>query len=61
MSYCMFENTYKDLRDCLEALSDSSIEELEDDANDYEKPYIRKLIELCKEIAEDYSPMEDED
>lgn len=52
MSYCRFENTYDDLRDCLEALENSSVKRLEEDASQYEKPYIRKLIELCEEIAE---------
>ena len=54
MSYCRFENTYKDLQDCYEALSEDGIDGLEEDANQYEKPYIRKLVKLCVEIAEEY-------
>jgi len=54
MSYCRFENTYGDLLECLEALNDKGIEALEEDASEYEKPHIRKLIELCNEVAEDF-------
>lgn len=50
MSYCRFYNTYHDLVDCKNALYNGDIESLE------EKKYAKKLIELCKEIAEDYSP-----
>lgn len=61
MSHCRFENTYRDLQDCHEALSEvDSIEDLEEEANQYEKKYIRKLIELCKDIAEEYGEPEDE-
>ena len=54
MSYCRFENTYNDLRDCLDALDNSSVEELEENASQYEKRYIRKLIKLCIRIADNY-------
>jgi hypothetical protein len=55
MSYCRFENTYADLKDCYDALSDSSVEELEENANEYEKKYIKKLIKLCRQIADGFS------
>lgn len=48
MSYCRFENTYRDLRDCLDALEEGgklSNEEVE---------YKKELIRLCQEIARDY-------
>ncbi len=36
MSYCRFENTYGDLRDCYDALQDAgSVNELEKDAGQY--------------------------
>ena len=55
MSYCRFENTYHDLRDCFEALNDAgSVESLEETSNEYEKKYIKKLVELCKIIADDF-------
>lgn len=54
MSYCRFENTYNDLLECQQELEANSIRDIELNANEYEKPYIRKLIALCKEIADDY-------
>lgn len=54
MSYCKFENTFKDLNDCLTSLENYSIEELEENASIHEKPYIRKLINLCIEISQNY-------
>jgi hypothetical protein len=61
-SYCRFENTYNDLRDCLEALDNApSVEALEKDSNEYERKYIRKLIELCEEIAGNYGNQDDWD
>lgn len=55
MSYCRFENTYKDLQDCLEALeNEGGVTGVEEGANQYEKPYIRRLVELCIEIADNY-------
>lgn len=51
MNYCKFENTYRDLMDCLDSLDNHTVEDLEADASQYEKPYIRMLIELCEEIA----------
>ncbi len=54
MSYCRFENTLQDLRDCFDALQDYSATELMEKANEYEKHSIVQLIELCKEISDDY-------
>jgi hypothetical protein len=59
LSYCRFENTYNDLLDCVEALDNSSIKRLEEEANQYEREYIRKLIELCEEIAGNYGENQD--
>lgn len=47
MSYCRFENTLQDLRDCY-----YNITEVED-MSDTEKRARKKLIELCAEIAEE--------
>ena len=54
MSYCRFENTYQDLKECYEALQSEGVKGIEEDASQYEKPYIKKLIELCKDIAEEF-------
>jgi hypothetical protein len=45
MSYCRFENTLSDLRDCEEHLFDEDLSQDEDRAR-------RRLVELCREIAE---------
>jgi hypothetical protein len=59
MSYCRFENTYKDLLDCFRALRD--LDELTD-LSDSEKRYAERLINLCEEIfSENQDKLEDED
>ena len=50
MSYCRFYNTYHDLVDCKNALCN------EDISSNEEKRYAKKLIELCKEITENFEP-----
>ena len=47
MSYCRFENTYNDLRDCNNHMSDTNL-------SDSEKEHRDKIIELCISIASDY-------
>ena len=51
MSYCRFYNTLQDLRECYNYIDDSDLSPEEEQAR-------KKLIELCKEIAELF---EDED
>jgi hypothetical protein len=54
MSYCRFENTYHDLQDCMESMDD-------DDLSTSEEEYRRRLIQLSKQIAEEYgNEMEEE-
>ena len=48
MSYCRFENTYKDLKDCWE-----NYEDPQDELSESEKKYRRLLTDLCREIAEE--------
>ena len=50
MSYCRFENTLADLRDCADALDKYSIADLDGT----EKRAANELIALCKRIANDY-------
>lgn len=54
MSYCRFENTFNDLEDCYQALCEDGAKKYEEDANQHEKPYIEKLIRLCRDIAEEF-------
>lgn len=53
MSYCRFENTVNDMRDCEAALNEISgnIEQLESES---ERKYAKKFIAFCKRIASDY-------
>lgn len=51
MSYCKFQNTLGDLRDCYDAMSADGISESEATAR-------QKLIELCAEIASEYEEAE---
>ena len=53
MSYCRFENTFYDLRDCYEHISDEDLSRDEENAR-------KKLIELCKEIVEECGEEDDE-
>lgn len=46
MSYCRFQNTITDLKDCYKHLADENLSKEEERAKDY-------LIGLCKTIVED--------
>jgi hypothetical protein len=52
MSYCRFENTLEDLRDCRDALSElNSVSDIESDS---ERKAAQRLIKMCKRIADDW-------
>ncbi len=53
MSYCRFENTYHDLKDCIENFTDLN------DLSKSEQVYALKIRELCKEFLE-YTQNEEE-
>lgn len=53
MSYCRFQNTYPDLKDCYEAMDE------DDDLSPDEQKYRKRLIELCCQIAAEYGNSED--
>ena len=52
MSYCRFENTYPDLLDCRDAMSDTDLGESEAKYRDW-------MIGLCIEIAAEYGDEDD--
>jgi UDP-N-acetylglucosamine:LPS N-acetylglucosamine transferase len=57
MSYCRFENTAKDIADCIEALNENNwdIEQMMENASSaYEKRGMKQFIKLCKEVAENF-------
>ena len=47
MSYCRFENTYRDLLDCFENMDD-------DDLSASETKFRKALVEVCMNIADQY-------
>lgn len=53
MSYCRFQNTLADLRDCREHMEDT------DDLSDDERKARKRLIAVCVAIAQDYGDNED--
>ena len=53
MSYCRFENTLADLRDCENNMNES-------DLSKEEKRARIELIQICERIANDYGDEEDE-
>lgn len=50
MSYCRFENTAADVRDCLSAINEGiTMSEL---SSDYERESFKRFLVLCCEVAE---------
>jgi hypothetical protein len=52
MSYCRFENTYNDLIDCLENISDEA-------SNERDERYRIRMIQLLKENIDLIEELED--
>ena len=50
MSYCRFENTSQDLQDCYDHMDESM-----EDKTEYETKARKRLINICCDIALDYS------
>ena len=50
MSYCRFENTLPDLRDCRDAMGDNT-----GNMSAEEQRARKRIIEICFEIAKEYS------
>jgi plasmid stabilization system protein ParE len=53
MSYCRFENTHDDLQDCADHIHDA-------DLSKSEKRYRDRLVDLCREIAEEADQEEEQ-
>ena len=50
MSYCRFENTARDLRDCVNAIRRGEYNEL----NEYEVEGLQEILFLAQEIVDDH-------
>ena len=57
MGYCRFENTYHDLQDCFDSLREKDFNEL----SESEKNFRNKLVEMCKDIADEFEIEETEE
>lgn len=57
MSYCRFENTYQDLRDCLTAVEEISNKRL----SKTENQYAHRMFELFLGVCQDYGIITDYD
>ena len=51
MSYCRFQNTLEDLRDCRDALNENGLKDLSAD----EREAAELLIQICDDIAADWA------
>lgn len=64
MSYCRFHNTALDLQDCMDVLSeniDVLVDEETDEENhisDSEKRKAIELIQMCREITENFEDVD---
>lgn len=45
MSYCRFENTYRDLQDCIENMNEPA-------SNERDERYRKRLLELMRDAVE---------
>lgn len=59
MSYCRFQNTLNDLRDCQEALDENALNALSSDGD--EERAAKALIRICREIDRDHGVLADAD
>jgi len=63
MSYCRFENTSRDLDDCIDALEDfRSIKELKEESmegNEYEQRGVDRFVRLIKKAHSIIEDMEE--
>lgn len=57
MSYCRFQNTLADLRDCARALSEMG--DYEKELSEAEGKAAKRLLKLCRDLADDYEPSEE--
>jgi len=55
MSYCRWENTYKDLKDCLQSLTDGK------ESSSTEYRYYLRLVVLAEELVEDFNDLEEDE
>lgn len=57
MGYCRFRNTLNDLRDCQNALNE--LGDFEKELSEDEAKAAKKLLAVCRELADDYLSHDD--
>lgn len=65
MSYCRFENTSNDLRDCIDAMQEAfddniSLEQFKEDIGKYERYAFQQMLEYCENFIKIHSDWEEE-
>ena len=59
MSYCRFENTARDLQDCLDAVWNKGSRCLSDLASPYEKEGLKELLQLAEQFLDEREIIEE--
>lgn len=54
MSYCRFENTYRDLRDCYEHMTDANLSREEKQARQAMIELFAQILEECTNVELEY-------
>lgn len=55
MSYCRFQNTVRDLQDCVNAMN-NGLELSKEELNSF-----IRMVNLCRDVAENYEGMNDDE
>ena len=57
MSYCRFENTTTDMRDCIEELENEGyeLELMQSDMSSHEAIALKQFIKMCRDVSESTS------
>ena len=57
MSYCRFQNTAQDIKDCIDAINEEDLKEM---SNREEQAFIDFVLH-CKEVAESFEDMDEDE
>ena len=60
MSYCMFENTYSDLLDCVRRLEEDGYSTVYKESSEYEQHAMEHMLMLCKRYMEAFEQHHEE-
>ena len=60
MSYCKFENTSRDLDDCVGTMAEKMEDLASANLNEYELRAFHRMKDLCDQFLEEYARLTDE-